>query len=98
MGTKEAVDHVCIAVSRVKAWDQRIEDLTIRTVGSVSYATMLINHRMTLGGGQVAKARTRATLVFEREGKKWKLTHGHWSSASPEDRIQLKLEPQRNRN
>ena len=93
MGLEEALDHVSSAVRKVDVWIQQIEELKIRTIHDVAYATMMINHQMKCSG-HVLGARTRATLIFERENGDWKLAHGHWSAVDPEEQIRLLIEPE----
>lgn len=84
----EAIKHVAKAVANVENWNQKIEDLRFRGFGNVCYATFVINHRMTKRHAD-CRARTRATLIFEKEGGQWKLTHGHWSSLCSDEQIHL---------
>jgi ParB/RepB/Spo0J family partition protein len=86
MEFEEALDHFSQTARKVDAWNQQIEDLSIRTVGNFSYATLIIKHRMKSGGKNL-KAKTRLTLIFERESGIWKCAHGHWSSVDSSEQI-----------
>ncbi len=88
MAFEEASDHFSQTVRKIDAWDQQIEDLSIRTVGNFSYATLIIKHRMK-SEGKSLKAKTRLTLIFEKESGNWKCAHAHWSSVDSLDQIPL---------
>lgn len=88
LGFEGALDHVSQSVRKISLWDQRIEDLVIRTIGNVSYATLIINHQLR-NPNRRSEARTRATLIFEKENGNWKCAHGHWSSIVAAEQIPL---------
>lgn len=90
LGYEQALDHFTNTIKKVGFWDQRIEDLEIRTVGNMSYATLIVNHQMKIRK-KTFKPRVRATLIFEKENGFWKCTHGHWSSVDKSEQIPLYL-------
>lgn len=83
-----ALDHVSQSVRKIDDWDQQIEDLVIRRMGAVSYATLTIKHHIK-SSNKTYQARTRATLIFEKEDGYWKCAHGHWSSVDATEQIPL---------
>lgn len=48
----------------------------------IGYVVMAFPDDIMTHKGRV-KTTTRATLIFEKEGEKWKMVHSHWSTASP---------------
>jgi ParB family chromosome partitioning protein len=76
---EQAKEHFCSALGQIDKLEESIQDSEVRVVGKFAYAILQIKSRLVIAGRHIS-TRSRATLLFEREGDAWKLVHAHWSS------------------
>jgi ParB/RepB/Spo0J family partition protein len=88
LDSSKAQDHFCEFLSKSDRVQYHIKDLNVRIRGALAYATLLIEYSVRVVG-KVAGTKTRVTLIFEKENESWKIVHGHWSSAHPEELLEM---------
>jgi ketosteroid isomerase-like protein len=69
-------------LAEVDAFEEIVNNLDIRVCGRIAYVTMFVQYDIG-SKRKMIKAGTRATIILENEDGKWKIVHGHWSSADP---------------
>jgi ParB family chromosome partitioning protein len=80
MNREAARDHSCAVRLRISRLKMTIDDLEIKILGESAFATMSAIYRIsTTENGENLRLRSRATLIFARECKGWKIVHEHWS-------------------
>jgi ketosteroid isomerase-like protein len=66
------------ALSAVKAFNAKINDLKVDIFGNTAVATMILAYDIDMGKEKMA-GKDRSTLVFVKQGGTWKIVHEHSS-------------------
>jgi ketosteroid isomerase-like protein len=67
------------AITGVKAFVPRVEQLKVDVFGLVAVATFVFDYAVTTNDDVRLAVRARSTLVFAKDGAEWKIVHEHFS-------------------
>jgi ketosteroid isomerase-like protein len=65
-------------IAGLKAIRMKLENVRVDVFGAVAVATCVLNYDVDTGQGKMA-GKSRATLVFAKDGGSWKIVHEHAS-------------------
>ncbi len=69
-------------LAAVTSFRAKVEDLKVDVFGPVAIATFVMNYTVEAGEVKVSN-KARSTMVFARDGDKWKVVHEHHSPLKP---------------
>ena len=84
MDFNDACMHEELYFASVSDYDFKIEDLRVDIFDDTAIATFLIEHTGMLVDdysftGRTMDVKSRATMVFQKKGSEWLITHEHFS-------------------
>jgi ParB/RepB/Spo0J family partition protein len=88
MNREDSLDYLSNVLKGMDDYKVKLKDIDIKVFGNFAYSTFYELHKITIRDKSTT-TKSRATVIFAKQGGVWNIVHEHWSTANPSEFLNM---------